>query len=166
MKFLFLFCIFLSNYTFAQNITSAELLKLSTLQKLEAVEKILNKGFSLVNHRDVGSDQYGEYDEVDYFSYGSDNNVIRIDLHYNKDNSIKIIDICFNGSLDKKYKTIESQIKSSLKKTRFFFNNSFNLYFSEYLYKGKYVYLTRGICVSEDAKIKYGSIIIQDYKIE
>lgn len=110
----------------------------------QGAERLISKGFI----------SEGKYAVSNGFSYNLKDSKISLEV-MESENCEKYITICYGKQFQKDFILIKNQILNTGKKISFFYNNYYNIYFTEYYSKGIYFYLSKGFCFEGDYPTNY-----------
>ena len=155
MKAIFLLVI---NFAFlhlnGQSIQFKDLSNLVGTSKLVCSEYLTSRNISYKETR-------LEY-RIENYEYSNENWLTIVDVFYNFQDSVYKVELYFIDDADKNFVTLERNIKLNCKKARYFRND---FYYTEYLYKNRYIYITRGKWKSTISGKAMGSIIVSSEKL-
>ena len=147
MKYILLFTIlFASHKIFAQKIKYIDLVTFSRFDTDKSAELLFSKNFSLV--KALSTPWIGKN-----FEYKKGDEQISIEFDNYSDGGIAI-QSCFSEKFDSDFKLLEAQVKSNIKRIRFFFYKGIGIYLTEYKLGNAYLYIGRGLCSSVKTDFK------------
>ena len=165
MKNILLFCcLSICITSFSQILTLNNLVYPIKNSKEKAAELLISKGFALIHsYNQIPS--YTEDVQLQIFEYANrstdsiNDTQIEVNLYISKNEPFRI-EVFFGEKFDAQFKILENQLKK-IKKVKFYFDPSYNEYFTDYEFNRCIFSVTRGILTTIKSGFKCGSIFIK-----